>query len=173
MKKLILLVLLAVGLTGCSGYDLKSLPLNADNATEMADLIRTASETKETIYYDAVKHRDKVYADMYKLQGFKLEWEMSRQKIGDTIVLLPMPKVSYKAPPVFAQKLPSGPSKHPVWNTVDNAANLFLGGFKWWIGYKGVTELWDRSAPQYNGPYAPVSSSYNPTTTTTFVPLAP
>lgn len=174
MKKLILLALLTVGLTSCSGYDLSSLPINAENATEMGNLIKTASETKETIYYEAVKNRDKIYADMYASQGFDLKWKMSKQKIGDTTVLVPMPEVSYKAPPVFSQPLPNGPSKHPVWATIDKATGLFLDGFKWWVGYKGVTELWNRSAPQYQGPYAPVSNSYNPiTTTSTFLPVTP
>jgi len=61
--------------------------------------------------------------------------------------------------PHFRGELPTQPSIHPVWATIDKGIDAAVKAGMFWIGADFLKEAWANSAPQYNGPY----QSYNQT----------
>lgn len=151
-----LLLLLPLLLFGCADY----VPV-AGSLVGMADdsvvYIKDASIAKEALVHQTLQNRDKEYGKAYKLSGTEITFAMKEVMPG--IWLQVIESVASKAPPEFTGDLPTAPSVHPVWATVNKGLDVAAKVGMFWIGADALTDMWTRSAPQYNGPY----QSYNQT----------
>ena len=152
-----LLLLLPLLLSGCGA---SYVPIAGD-LVGMADdsvvFIKDASIAKEAMVHQTLQNRDKEYGKAYKLSGTEIKFAMKEVMPG--IWLQVIESVASKAPPEFAGDLPTAPSVHPVWAAVGKGLDVAAKVSLFWIGAEALTTMWERSAPQYNGPY----QSYNQT----------
>ena len=152
-----LLLLLPLLLTGCGA---SYVPIAGD-LVGMADdsvvFIKDASIAKEAIVHRTLQERDAAYALAYELSGTKIEFEM--QEVMPGIYMQTIKSLTSREAPHFRGELPTQPSIHPVWGTVNAGMDLAAKVGMFWIGADFLKEAWQNSAPQYSGPY----NSYNQT----------
>lgn len=127
--------LLAVGclfLSGCAG-DGGLIPVTdtmvndaGETIQKVAGYTRDASVAKEHEVHQTLRNRDRMIVKAQDKSGFKLEWQEVKETVfyqgmaGPVEITRSMPKVSYTEPAAFDQVLPTEPSRHPVWKTVEN-----------------------------------------------------
>ena len=125
-------------LSGCTtGGGL--IPLTDTMVSETGEVVEKvagytadASVAKEHEVHDTLRNRDAMIAKAQAKSGFKLEW----QPVDETVfypgmaepitVKKSMPKVSYTEPAEFNQALPTEPSQHPVWKTINNVSGKIV-----------------------------------------------
>jgi len=157
---LIFLCGLIMALSGCS-MDAGNMsiikPIDDDTIIQLAGTTKDASVQKEMVYYAARTARDKLYASMYKLSGFNVEFEMMEVKPG--VFVQTMKKVSFKEAPRFEQPMPDGPSFHPIWKTTEKFIDRGFDAFEWWTAITGLLSFGEKSldqaSTQYHGDYNP------------------
>ena len=182
MKTLITIIALAsmLVLSGCASNG-GLIPVSDTSINKAGEVIETtagytrdASVAKEAAVLNAHNLRTAAKANSYKTEGFKLEWVAVKKTYFFPGMEKPielteqMPKVTYKAPLVFAQPLPMEPSRHPVWKFAGKVADgvFSLGGtwVKWYFGSDVAKDYVSKSNPQYYGDY-----NYNPQTAEPYV----
>jgi len=170
MRKILLAVLI-LGLGGCAGSG-GFIPVPEDvidaagvHTVKIAGYTKDASVAKEEAVMRTLRWRDTQYQKAYAESGFELEFAMVN--INGASAYLPK-KISYREAPKFDQPLPTTPSEHPVWKTSgDIVKTIAKYGMIGWLGseFAGVMKSgYENVGTHYNGPYQPVSDSYNPTT---------
>jgi len=172
----LLVAVMTLGLVGCSG----TMPLTESEFNTAGEVVEKtagytadASVAKEHEVHATLRHRDKMHAKMYAQSGFQVKFEF--QEVAPGVKVQVMKEVSFKEAPRFDHALPTAPSVHPLWGVMQN-----LGGaaIQWTgIGFVAgkftdmISHGWEHAAPQYNGPYNPVTDSYNATAEPFFTPV--
>jgi len=152
-------------LTGCAD-GITSIPADVvEGAVVAAGYTKDASVAKEHEVHATLRHRDKQYAAAYATAGFKVKFKM--QEVTPGVFVQVIEELAMKESPRFEQDLPVVPSVHPMWATLDKLGSAAI---QWsGIGFLGrelagvMNKGWDSTAPQYYGPYNPVTDSYNQT----------
>lgn len=155
--KLIHIILVLFMLSGCAsggGISVSALTSAMNGAQAVGDDIVEASVAKELAVMNTLKNRDNQYAKAYKESGFNITFALV--EVQGVQMYLPS-SIAYKPEPAFNTPLPTKPSVHPVWHTLEVLGeSLAKYGL---IGY-GIHELNSMvssgySAAQgttYNGP---------------------
>ncbi len=154
-----LLLALLVSLTSCADY----VPVAGDMvgmAGESVVYIKDASIAKEAIVHKTLQNRDDEYAKAYKESGTQIVFAMKEVMPG--VWLQVIESVTSKAPPEFTGNLPTEPSIHPVWGAVNKGLDVAAKVGMFWLGAEALTDMWKRSAPQYDGPYQSYNSTAEP-----------
>ncbi|MCI5123553.1 MAG: hypothetical protein D3925_03520 [Candidatus Electrothrix sp. AR5] len=152
------LILLAIALSGCSpSNSVFQVPGDGVN-NETYTLVKDASIAKETLVHQTKQIQFKEYGKAHAKAGLEIEFALVPVAEGVTAYL--PKKISFKEQPNFASLglPPTEPSKHPIWNTVDNIANKGLWAFLGW----NVLD-WAKgygAGHTYNGP-VDMRNSYN------------
>ncbi len=148
MKKLLFLIpFLLIGcaekyvpLDMLTGDNLKTL---SDGSTSKVQLVVESSVAKEIAVHKTLQNRDKQIAKAAEHAGMRMDYKAVTETIKlpsmkEPIILTrQMPIVSYQPMPEFHQPLPTEPSRHPAWGTLDNAISTI--GHAGLIGY-GIHE---------------------------------
>ena len=166
-----LIGILLIGLTGCGG---NYIPITGDMvgaATDTVGYIKDASVAKELAIHATLRNRDNVYKAIYPQSGTKVVFKMA--EVAPGVFVQTISEITSRDAIVFKDPLPTEPSKHPVWQTVEKVLPSIVNATL--VGTLGVAAIdameagWKATAPVYNGPY----QSYNPITSTEIVPLEP
>ena len=186
MRYLILLIAILAVMSGCAssgGY----IPVTGTMVNEAGQTVQVtsayvkdASILKEQAIANTLRNRDNNYRMAHENSGFKLKFAMV--EINGTMAYLPE-EISFRETPHFDQPLPTEPSEHPVWKTVnssvaaiakygmigfgiselsgivksgyDAAGNHFNGDANISNGFNSVGNDFNSGGYQYNGPYNP------------------
>lgn len=146
MRNFILIGLLLWLISGCAGSG-SFVPITDTMVTESGEVVTTtagytkdASIAKEHDVHDTLRNRDIMYARMYSTSGTKLEFEMVEVSPGVKIQVLK--SITQRDAPNFEQKLPTAPSVHPVWHTVENVVES-VGKFSLMAyGINALSNVW-------------------------------
>lgn len=143
---IVALIVLLVGMSGCASGPVQITEQMVDTAGNVigttTKTISDASVGKEESVHVTLRNRDKMIAASAKSAGMKVEWVTVREEIqvpGQQPIVMTrsMPEVSYTPQAEFNQPLPTAPSEHPVWRTIDNIGGKLINGTL--IGY-GIHE---------------------------------
>lgn len=83
--------------------------------------VADASVAKEIAVHETLRNRDRQYARAYQQSGFDVEFELVEVAPGLKVQV--MKRVGFREAPDFSTPLPTAPSVHPVWHTVDNVVD--------------------------------------------------
>lgn len=167
MKKLIWLFP-ALLIFGCEGKvpveALHAIKGDAEITRTVSTSVMEASTFKEAVTMQTLQNRDNVRDSMYEKSGLKLEWKPVTETIkiitpNEKPIIVEMtkhlPDLTFRSEPRFQFALPTKPSKHPIWATVDNVVNKGLIG----AGLYFLSDVWKDSidgargtTTTYNGP---------------------
>ncbi len=170
--KLLTPILLLAALSGCAG---EYYPISDETIQKGGEYTKDASVAKEAEVHKTLRNRDNKYAAVYKTSGTKITFEMVQVSPG--VYVQVMKELVMKESPRFDTPLPQNPSVHPMWKTLE-----ILGGAAiQWTGIFGLAnqaagvmnKATENVGTHYNGPYAPISDSYNQTAEPFFAPLVP
>lgn len=128
-----LIPVLAVVLSGCGTT--KYYPMNKSSVDNYGNIVDTvggytsdSSVAKEHEMHETLRNRDNQYTKAYKESGFTMSYQ--EVEVNGAKAFLPI--VSFKETPRYTQQLPTTPSVHPLWGTVNNVVDKGLWG---WLGY--------------------------------------
>ena len=152
MKSILAVSLLALLLSGCAG---EYYPISDETIQKGGEYTRDASVAKEEAVHKTLRNRDNQYAKAYATAGTKISFEMVQVQPG--IYIQVIKELAMKESPRFDTPLPTAPSEHPLWKTL----NTLGGSLIQWTGIFGLVNQFagtmdkalDNARPQYNGPY--------------------
>jgi len=166
MNKIGLLILpfLLLLLSGCAG---EYYPISDATMQSGVESTRDASVAKEIAVHQTLRNRDNKYAEAYKTAGTKISFEMVQVSPG--IYVQVIKELAMKESPRFDTPLPTSPSEHPLWKTL----NTLGGSLIQWTGIFGLanqtagvlSDSIKNSGTKYEGPYNPqtYNESFNAT----------
>jgi len=181
MKKIhsiLILLFVAFFFSGCASNGL--IPVTDSMVSESGDIIKTsgkyvadASVAKEHIVLDAHNLRTAARQKTYKDSGINVAWAMV--DIGNGFKAYLPTKMSIREPITFSQQLPTEPSKHPMWTSLDKGINIIAKTTLGIVGLNGFFDMtktgWSNASPSYGDNYSPVTDSYNQTAEPFFAPV--
>lgn len=128
MKK-VFSVLAMFSMVGCSAVPITTETINeaGEATTKTTGYVKDASVAKEHEVHETLRNRDREYGKAYKQSGFKMEFALV--DVGNGLKVYLPKEISFKETPRFEQKLPTEPSKHPMWNTFDKLLDNGLYAF--------------------------------------------
>lgn len=170
LKQLTLLMILAMVLSpllllsGC-GKDgsiaLQPIQVDGETIDKVSGTISDASTIKEVTVHQTLQARDRAYVKAHKDSGFRVKFKM--QEVTPGVFVQVMDDVSFREAPRFEQPLPTAPSEHPLWRTVDRLGGKALDTWLWWTGITEFAEVQKRSIdaaqPKYFGNYNPQTAA--------------
>jgi len=130
MKRFLVVAGLAVLVSGCAGT---AIPVTEEILDEAGNVIKTttryvadSSVAKEEMVHKTLQNRDKQIVEDGKNSGFSAEFELVDAAPGLKIQV--MKKVSYSERGRFEQQLPTEPSAHPAWKTIERLGVKVIDG---------------------------------------------
>lgn len=162
-------LLMCLPLVGCANNE--PIPLMkyslSENDTamvgEVAGYTKDASVAKEAEVHLTLRNRDLMYYKAHKNSGIKMAFAMQQvgtASNGSPIMAYLPSEISFKETPKFEQILPTEPSKHPVWGTIDKALDKGLWAFLGYEFFKFGTAAIDGAGAKtaYAGDFNPTDS---------------
>lgn len=160
------MAIMFLSLQGCASDGL--IPITDSMVTATGDVVentiaytRDASIAKENEVHKTLRNRDKMIKDSHARSGMKMTWQALPETVfypgmkEAVTVTRYFPVVEYREPARFEQRLPTEPSKHPVWAFAESFGNNLVN--KTFLGLV-VTETASTlragvsaAAPKYNG----------------------
>lgn len=170
----ILSILCTLWITGCAGIPKEMITETLDSGgkvvTRTSTIIADASVKKEEILHDTLRNRDNKVAIAHAQSGMVLNWQIVTEPVyypgmsNPVNVTRYLPIITYKEQPRFNQRLPTEPSKHPVWDSVNQALDKGLTGFIVKEAAGVIKEGINVSGDKYNGDY-----TYSPQTAEPYI----
>ena len=165
-----IIFILALCLSGCAGGMIpisdQSISTVAAGATTTVGYVTDASAIKEMAVHKTLQNRDKMVRDAHKDSGMQVGWMAMEETIYYPGMAAPitvtryLPTIKYNEQAEFNQQLPTSPSEHPAWRTVERLGVAAIHGTV--IGY-GINAASDvlQSAVDSAGHNTTVSGSGN------------
>jgi len=161
--KIIAIAVCGLMLGGCAG---EYYPISDETIQKGGEFTRDASVAKENAVHRTLQNRDNKYAAAYATAGMKVKFKMVEVSPGVHIQVIE--ELAMKESPRFDTPLPTAPSEHPLWKTLNT-----LGGLIQWTGIFGLanqtagvlSDSIKNSGTKYEGPYNPqtYNDSFNAT----------
>lgn len=164
----VLCVVLALFLlSGCASdgsVSLSSLPIGDEAVTKLSGNITDASTIKETVVHQSLQNRDRAYTKAHKESGFRVKFKM--EQVSPGVYVQVMEDVSFREAPRFEQPLPTAPSEHPLWKTLDRLGGKAMDTVLWW---KGIAEVADVQKHSLDAAQTKYFGDYNPQTAAPYI----
>ena len=154
----VLVLMLFLSSCGDSGFlNLAKMPVDGDQITQITGQVKDSSVQKEALYLQSRQHRDSLQRSMYKESGLQVKFVM--KEVAPGVFVQMMETVTMRESPKFDQPLPTGPSVHPLWGTINNVVDKGISGLLWYTGIKEagtfLGKQTDNTGTKYYGNYNP------------------
>ena len=150
---LLLLVCLLFVLAGCAGSG-GLMPLTdasiatvTGGVTSSVGYVTDVSAIKELSVHKTLQNRDEMIRDAHKDAGMRLDWQSIEETVyypGMTepiTVTRYLPTITYNEQAQFSQQLPTVPSTHPGWRTMEKIGVAAINGTVIGMGIKASADV--------------------------------
>lgn len=161
------LLVVALLLSGCGkdgSITLTPIQLDGESINKFSGTISDASTIKEMTVHQTLQARDRAYAKAHKESGTKIKFKL--QEVTPGVYVQVIDELSTRESPRFEQPLPTAPSEHPVWKTVDRLGGKALDTWLWWTG---ITEVADVQKHSLDAAQTKYYGNYNPQTAAPYI----
>lgn len=152
MKYVGMIILLAVGLTGCGAISDNSVMSLVNESGEIVGTIAGTAAQRDYFYTNQHIERDRQLGKMYEQSGISVEWTTITLADG-SVAHLP-DKLTVRDSPRFQQNLETRPPDHRGWDTVDKGLGIVKDlGIGWLLKGFGETAV-KEAGTKYMGSYS-------------------
>ena len=152
MKYVAMIILLAVGLTGCGAMSDKSVMSLVNESGEIVGTIAGTAAQRDYFYTNQHVERDRQSTKQFEMSGVHVKMEKVDLP-GGGISFLPT-EFTVRGNPQFQQNLETRPPDHRGWDTVDKGLGIIKDlGIGWLLNDFGKTAV-KEAGTKYMGSYS-------------------